>query len=267
MQRHANIGEVERLAAPVRLVVERCAVPHEGRDVGDRVADEIAVPVACDVHGLVEIAAACRIDRHERNVGRVLVRRARPQQRCAALPPARPTRNRRAPPDPFATLRSPEVHRRLGASLFSWQGRLLAGLLRRCPLRGRLARRCLLRRGAFRRCLLRRGAFRRCLLRRGAFRRCLLRRGAFRRCLLRRGAFRRCLLRRGAFRRCLLRRGALGRCLLRRGALDGCLLGGVPSWREPSWLPPFWPVLSWRRPFWPVPSSQVRSCGVPPRQL
>ena len=66
-------GAVQRLPAPVRLHVERVARRDEGRHVGDRVVHDVAVAVALDVHRLVEVHRARRVDGHERDVGAVEV--------------------------------------------------------------------------------------------------------------------------------------------------------------------------------------------------
>jgi hypothetical protein len=73
VQRDAHIGEVQGGPAPVRLEIERPAGADERGDVRDRVMDEMTVAVSGDVHGLIEVTAAGRIERDQRDVGGVVV--------------------------------------------------------------------------------------------------------------------------------------------------------------------------------------------------
>jgi hypothetical protein len=72
MQRDLVLGAVQRLAAAVGLQVDRIAGSDEGGDVGDRVMQHVAVAVARDVQGLVQVHRAGRIDRDEGNVVAIL---------------------------------------------------------------------------------------------------------------------------------------------------------------------------------------------------
>src|SRR5690606_24449847 len=64
-------GPVDGDAPVVHRGVEGVAGGDEGRDVGDRVVDEVVVAVGLDVDGRVEVAGAGRVDRDERQVARV----------------------------------------------------------------------------------------------------------------------------------------------------------------------------------------------------
>lgn len=82
MQRRADVGAVERLAAQMRLHVDRIPGRDERRDVRDGVTHPIAdtPPVdepAFDVHGLIEVHRARRVDCDEADVGEVAVRQSR----------------------------------------------------------------------------------------------------------------------------------------------------------------------------------------------
>ena len=77
VQRHPRVGAVQRHPALVRLEVDRVARRDERREVGDRVGHDVAVAVARDVHGLVEVPRRRRVDRHEGQVGPVEVRHPR----------------------------------------------------------------------------------------------------------------------------------------------------------------------------------------------
>ena len=61
------VRRVERLAALVCLDVHRPARGDEGGDVGDRVADAVALPTALEVERLVEVHRLRRVDRDERD--------------------------------------------------------------------------------------------------------------------------------------------------------------------------------------------------------
>ena len=77
MQRDLDVGRVDRDRAGVGLAVERAAGRDERAGIGDRVADPVTVAAALDVHRLVEIAGARRVDRHERDVDPLVLRRLR----------------------------------------------------------------------------------------------------------------------------------------------------------------------------------------------
>lgn len=78
VQRDAVVGEVEGLDAAAGLGVDRAAGADEGGDVGDRVVHPVAAAgPAGQVHGLVEVAGAGRVDGEEREVGRVVLRQPR----------------------------------------------------------------------------------------------------------------------------------------------------------------------------------------------
>ena len=74
MQRHPQVGAVDGLAALAGHPVEVAAEPDEGRDVRDGVADAVPVTVALEVHRLVEVHRAGRVQRDERQRGLVAVR-------------------------------------------------------------------------------------------------------------------------------------------------------------------------------------------------
>ena len=74
VQRNLGVGAVERLAAQVRLKVDRLAGCDERGDVGDRVVDRVAVAGSLDVQRLVEVHGTLGVDRHERQVGPVELR-------------------------------------------------------------------------------------------------------------------------------------------------------------------------------------------------
>ena len=80
MQRGAGVRAVERLAAQLRLRVDGAARADERRDVGDRVAHPVAAVAPLEVHGLVEVHRARRVDGEERQVGDVV----RAKRRAAA---------------------------------------------------------------------------------------------------------------------------------------------------------------------------------------
>ena len=73
VQRHPAVGAVQRLAAAVRLQVDRVAGGDERRQVGDGVVQHVAVAVALEVQGLVEVLGAGRVDGDQRQVGAVEV--------------------------------------------------------------------------------------------------------------------------------------------------------------------------------------------------
>ena len=82
MQRRAGVRAVERLAASVRFGVEQVTGRDEGCDVGDGVAHAITAGhpgdgPPFDVHGLVEVHRAGRVNRQEGDVGNVGVRQLR----------------------------------------------------------------------------------------------------------------------------------------------------------------------------------------------
>ena len=62
MQARGLIGQVNRLAALERLVFDCTERFHEGGDIRDRVGDGVAGTARGDVHGLVQIARAGRVD-------------------------------------------------------------------------------------------------------------------------------------------------------------------------------------------------------------
>jgi hypothetical protein len=74
VQARVAVGRVERHTASVRLLVERAAGRHEGRDVGDCVPHSIAGAVTFDVQRLVEVLRLRRVDRDELDRGLVHVR-------------------------------------------------------------------------------------------------------------------------------------------------------------------------------------------------
>ena len=57
VQRHLGVGAVQRLAAAVRLEVDRVAGGDERGDVGDRVVHDVPAAVALEVQRLVEVRA------------------------------------------------------------------------------------------------------------------------------------------------------------------------------------------------------------------
>ena len=63
------VRRVQRLTPCMRLLVHRPARRDEGGDIGDRVADAIALSAALEMHGLVEVPRLGRIDGQERDVG------------------------------------------------------------------------------------------------------------------------------------------------------------------------------------------------------
>ena len=71
MQQRAPVRGVERLAAAPGLEVDRPSDRQEGRQVRDRVAHPVARAGALQVHGLVQVVRARRVDREERQVGQV----------------------------------------------------------------------------------------------------------------------------------------------------------------------------------------------------
>ena len=71
----------------LRLEVDRVAGRDERGDVGDRVVHDVPVAVAREVHRLVEVARAGRVDRHERDVGAVQLGQPRRGGRGARRPP------------------------------------------------------------------------------------------------------------------------------------------------------------------------------------
>lgn len=77
MERDLLVREVQRLYAAVCLGVERAAGCDEGGDVGDRVVHPVAPAAAGEVHRLVEVDGARRVDGEERDVGGVGLGQAR----------------------------------------------------------------------------------------------------------------------------------------------------------------------------------------------
>ena len=96
VQRDLGVGAVERLAAPVRLDVDRVARRDERRDVGDRVVHDVAVAVALEVQRLVEVHRRRRVDRDERDVGAVELGQPRVGGRRLRPRPPRPRPGTRA---------------------------------------------------------------------------------------------------------------------------------------------------------------------------
>jgi hypothetical protein len=75
VQRHALVRRVQRAPARPRLAVDGGARRDEGGDVGDRVAHAPAAAVApLELKGLVEVARAGRVERHEPHVAQVRAR-------------------------------------------------------------------------------------------------------------------------------------------------------------------------------------------------
>ena len=65
---HGALGEVDRGAALVGLLVERAPLPHVVRDVGDVHAEPVvAVRQALDGDGVVEVAGVLAVDGHRRH--------------------------------------------------------------------------------------------------------------------------------------------------------------------------------------------------------
>jgi len=85
MERDPDIGAVDGLAACMGLHVERTAGCDERADVGDRVVDAVAVRPALEVHRLVEIQRAQRVDGDERQVREVGLRHERSRRRRLRL--------------------------------------------------------------------------------------------------------------------------------------------------------------------------------------
>ena len=90
VQRRPAVGAVERLPAAAGLGVQRPAEVDHRADVGDRVADPVAVPADGEVHRLVEVAAADGVQGDQRDVGRVELGQPR-----LVAPGARPRPGRR----------------------------------------------------------------------------------------------------------------------------------------------------------------------------
>lgn len=71
MQRRVRVRQVERDAAGARLGVERAARADEPGHVGDRVPHPVTGPAPLQVHRLVEIERAGRVQGEERDVAQV----------------------------------------------------------------------------------------------------------------------------------------------------------------------------------------------------
>ena len=75
-------GRVEGLATAARLDVEHPAGLDEGGQVGDRVPHPVAAAGPLEVHGLVEVHRAGRVEGEERQVAQVAVRQPRRADRA-----------------------------------------------------------------------------------------------------------------------------------------------------------------------------------------
>ena len=71
MQRHPLVGAVHGLAPPAGHPVEVAAQADEGGDVGDGVPDAVPAAVPLQVHRLVEVHRAGRVEGEEGQVGLV----------------------------------------------------------------------------------------------------------------------------------------------------------------------------------------------------
>ena len=71
MQSVPGVRSVEGLPATLRLQVNGTTGPHPGRHIGNRVVDEVSVPGAGNMHGLVEVHRVRRINRDKPDVGQV----------------------------------------------------------------------------------------------------------------------------------------------------------------------------------------------------
>ncbi len=77
MQRNAQVGKVQRLAASVRFTSTSPPGDHECRHVGDGVADAVDPAPTGQVQGLIEVARAGWVDGAEVDVGGVEIRATR----------------------------------------------------------------------------------------------------------------------------------------------------------------------------------------------
>ena len=71
MQRYASVREVEGLPAPPSLVVDHTVEVDEEGHVRDRVQHPVPLRGALQVHRLVEVRGACRVQGHEGHVGEI----------------------------------------------------------------------------------------------------------------------------------------------------------------------------------------------------
>ena len=96
VERAADVGRVDGDAAPPRLRLDDSSPVDEVGHVGDRIADAVPVGRPLEQHRLVEVHAARRIDREERELAQVgaAVRGGPPPGRRPARPP-RPPRGSR----------------------------------------------------------------------------------------------------------------------------------------------------------------------------
>ena len=74
--RHDAVGKIDRIAAPLRLAVERAAGPHIPGDVGDRddempAAAVLRVGIRLGPHRVVEIAGVAAVDRDQREIAQI----------------------------------------------------------------------------------------------------------------------------------------------------------------------------------------------------
>jgi len=77
MQRNLRVGAVQRLAATVRLAVDRVTRADEGSDVGDCVMHTVAVAAAFDMQRLIQIHRLGRVDGDQRDLAPVQRRHPR----------------------------------------------------------------------------------------------------------------------------------------------------------------------------------------------
>jgi hypothetical protein len=73
VQRNSHVGEVQRLAATVCFEIDWAARRDERGDIGNCVTDEVSGAGTRDMHRLVQVSAAERVDRHQWDIGGVLI--------------------------------------------------------------------------------------------------------------------------------------------------------------------------------------------------
>ncbi len=73
LRQHGNdpLREIYRVAARLRLDIERAGAVHVGRHVGNRHEEAPALGLALAVHGIVEIARICTVDGHQRQCAQI----------------------------------------------------------------------------------------------------------------------------------------------------------------------------------------------------
>ena len=102
VQRHRAVGQVDGLAAPAHLGVERAARRDDRAEVGDGVVHPEPVAAPGDAQRLVEVLGTRRVDGHQLDVGGV----DPPVPRRRRARPPRPPRPARRPGSPSGSANS-----------------------------------------------------------------------------------------------------------------------------------------------------------------